>query len=48
MESKEEVISKVYYDQAGHGSMKKTYKHANKRNLSADGSLGTSSLARIL
>ena len=34
MESKEEVISRVYYDQAGHGSMKKTYEHANNLNKS--------------
>ena len=32
MESKEEVINRVYYDQAGHGSMKKTNKHANNQN----------------
>ncbi len=32
MVSKEEVINRVYYDQAGYGSIKKTYAHANQRN----------------
>jgi hypothetical protein len=32
MGTKEEVINRVYYDLAGHGSMKKTYAHANQQN----------------
>ncbi len=34
MESKEEVINRVYYDQAGQGSMRKTYAHAHQINNS--------------
>jgi hypothetical protein len=30
--AKDHVISKMYYDLAGHGSMKKTYEYANKKN----------------
>ncbi len=30
-EEKDTLISKMYYDQAGHVSMKKTYQHSNKK-----------------